>query len=185
MDCAQVVRKVIVSQDKHKQILSPQQPFEEILKLVQPMITSILLKCHIYKDFAYYRHIAAIAVWKAYQKANPSNGQFSAYIYTTVKGEILKELSKNKQFQDNVTFLADDKLNRIRCQREQIHQLEACLLVETIMGNLNELDRKILQLYYLEGYTYDEIAKELHLSVAAVKKRRTRLMCKLRSHYRQ
>lgn len=184
MDCAQVVRKVIVSTDKHKQILSPQQPFEEILELVQPMITSILLKCHIYKDFEYYRHIAAIAVWKAYQKANPSNGQFSAYIYTTVKGEILKELSKNKQFQDNVTFIADDKLNNIKCQQEQIKRLEVCLLVDTIMGNLKEVDRKILQLYYLEGYKYEEIAKELQLSVVAVKKRRTRLMHKLRCLYR-
>ncbi len=97
----------------------------------------------------------------------------------------MKELTNNKQFQDNVTFVADDKLNSIRCQKEQINRLEACLLVDTIMGNLKEVDRKILQLYYLEGYTYDEIAKELSLSVAAVKKRRTRLIYKLRSLYRR
>jgi RNA polymerase sigma-70 factor (ECF subfamily) len=182
MDCAQVVRKVSVSFDKHTQILSPEQPFEEILELVQPMITSVLLKCHIYKDFEYYRHIAAIAVWKAYENANPSKGQFSAYIYTTVKGEILKELTKERRFQDNVSLISDDTLNFIRCREEQINRLEERLLVEKIMNHLKEEEKKILQLYYLDGYRYEEIAKVLQLSVAAVKKRRTRLMNKLRSH---
>ncbi|MFJ7407213.1 MULTISPECIES: sigma-70 family RNA polymerase sigma factor [unclassified Lysinibacillus] len=171
-----------MSFDKHTQILSPKQPFEEILELVQPMITSILLKCHIYKDFEYYRHIAAIAVWKAYENANPSKGKFSSYIYTTVKGEILKELTKERRFQDNVSLISDATLNFISCREEQINRLEERLLVEKIMNQLKEEERKILQLYYLEGYRYEEIAKVLQLSVAAVKKRRTRLMNKLRSH---
>ncbi|MFJ5764634.1 sigma-70 family RNA polymerase sigma factor [Lysinibacillus sp. NPDC093210] len=171
-----------MSFDKHTQILSPEQPFEEILELVQPMITFILLKCHIYKDFEYYRHIAAIAVWKAYENANPSKGKFSAYIYTTVKGEILKELTKERRFQDNVSLISDDTLNFIICREEQINRLEDHLLVEKIMSHLKEEERMILQLYYLDGYRYEEIAKVLQISVAAVKKRRTRLMNKLRSH---
>ncbi|MFJ7663848.1 RNA polymerase sigma factor [Lysinibacillus sp. NPDC097162] len=174
-----------MSFEKHTQILSPEQPFVEILELVQPMITSILVKCHIYKDFEYYRHIAAIAVWKAYENADPSKGQYSAYIYTTVKGEILKELTKERRFQDNVSLVEDDTLNIIRCREQQINRLEECSLVEKIMNQLKEEERKILQLYYLEGYRYEEIAKVLQLSVAAVKKRRTRLMNKLRSHFCQ
>ena len=170
-----------MSFDNQRHNLSPNQPFEEILELVQPMITSILLKCHIYKDFAYYRHIAAIAVWQAYKKADPSKGQFSAYIYTTVKGEILKELTKERQFHDNVTIMDDETLNIIRGRDEKINELEMSSSLENIMGHLKEEERRILQLYYLEGYKYEEIAKELHLSVAAVKKRRTRVMFKLRS----
>ncbi len=180
MDCAQVVRKVPVTIEKPKEFLSPEQPFEEILEKVQPMITAILSKCHIYKDFAYYRHIAAIAVWQAYKKADPTKGQFSAYIYTTVKGEILKELTKERQFQDNVTVMADDTLNRIRYGGEQVSQQEASILYEKIMGLLKEEERRLLQLFYVEGYRYEEIAKELQLSVAAVKKRRTRLINKVR-----
>ncbi|MFJ7665683.1 RNA polymerase sigma factor [Lysinibacillus sp. NPDC097195] len=169
-----------MSVEKHKQILSPEQPFEEILEQVQPMITSIMSKCHIYKDFAYYRHIAAIAVWQAYRKADPSKGQFTAYIYTTVKGEILKELTKERQFQDNVTVMADDTLNSIRHREEQLNQLETCPLYEKIMHLLKEEERRLLQLLYVEGYRYEEIAEELQLSIAAVKKRRTRLISKLR-----
>lgn len=180
MDCAQVVRKVPVSIKKHKEILSPEQPFEEILEKVQPMITSILSKCHIYKDFAYYRHIAAIAVWQAYRKADPSKGQFSAYIYTTVKGEILKELTKERQFQDNVTVMANHTLNSIRYSEEHMSQQGACSFYEKIMGILNEEERRLLQLYYVEGFRYEEIANELQLSVAAVKKRRSRLLNKVR-----
>ncbi len=182
MDCAQVVRKVSVPFEKQTQILSPQQPFEEVLELVQPMISSILSKCHIYKDFEYYRQIAAIAVWKAYSNADPSKGQFSAYIYTTVKGEILKELTKERRFQDNELLMADDTLNFIRCREKQINPLGECLLVEKIMDQLTEDEKKILQLYYLDGYRYEEIAKVLQVSVAAIKKRRTRLIKKLRRH---
>ena len=78
--------------NNHK--LSLTQSFEEILEAVQPMITAIFTQLHIYKDFDYYRHIASIAVWRAWLKADPAKGQFSAYLYSSIKGEILNELSK-------------------------------------------------------------------------------------------
>lgn len=157
--------------------LSPEQPFDEVLELVQPMITSIIVKCHIYKDFEYYRHIASIAVWEAWCKADQTKGQFSAYIYTTVKGKILKELSKEKSFENNNTPMDNDTINYIREHemRERTPVLTACML-----SYLKVEERKILLLFYVEGYSYLEIAKELGLSVDAVKKRRTRIMNKLR-----
>ncbi|KOS64816.1 sigma-70 family RNA polymerase sigma factor [Lysinibacillus agricola] len=162
---------------RNNQKLSPEQPFDEVLELVQPMITSILLKCQIYKDFEYYRHIASIAVWEAWHKADPSKGLFSAYIYTTVKGEILKELSKEKSFENMNTPMDNETINYIRD-----HEMSERnpVLIECIMSHLKFEERKILLLFYVEGYSYSEIAKELCLSEAAVKKRRTRIMIKLR-----
>lgn len=161
----------------NKQKLSPEQPFDEVLELVQPMITSILLKCHIYKDFEYYRHIASIAVWEAWRKADQSKGLFSAYIYTTVKGEILKELSKEKSFENMNTPMDNEMINYIR-DHEKSERNPVC--IECIMSHLKFDERKILLLFYVEGYSYLEIAKELGVSVEAVKKRRTRIMIKLR-----
>ncbi|MGE7940531.1 sigma-70 family RNA polymerase sigma factor [Lysinibacillus xylanilyticus] len=162
---------------RNKQKLSPEQPFEEVLEFVQPMITSILVKCRIYKDFEYYRHIASIAVWEAWRKADPSKGQFSAYIYTCVKGGILKELSKESLFLKNYTPMDHETINYVRdyeiSKGNPVH-------IECIMSCLKKEERKILLLFYVEGYSYLEIAKELGLSVDAVKKRRTRIMIKLR-----
>jgi len=162
---------------QHNKQLSPEQPFDEVLELVQPMITSILLRCRIYKDFEYYRHIASIAVWEAWRKADQSKGLFSAYIYTTVKGEILKELSKEKSFENIHTPMDNDTINYIR-DREMSER--SPVLIECIMSHLKFEERKILLLFYVDGYSYLEIAKELGLSVDAVKKRRTRIMIKLR-----
>lgn len=162
---------------QHNKQLSPEQPFDEVLELVQPMITSILLKCHIYKDYEYYRHIASIAVWDAWRKSDQSKGVFSAYIYTTVKGEILKELSKEKSFENINTPMDNETINYFR-EHEMSERNPT--FIECIMSHLKFEERKILQLFYVEGYSYLEIAKELGLSMDAVKKRRTRIMIKLR-----
>jgi len=157
--------------------LSPELPFDEVLELVQPMITSILLKCQIYKDFEYYRHIASIGVWDAWRKADQTKGLFSAYIYTTVKGEILKELSKEKSFENMNTPMDHEAINYIRDHKTSERNPA---FLEWFMSHLKYEERKILLLFYVEGYSYLEIAKELSLSVEAVKKRRTRIMMKLR-----
>jgi len=162
---------------QHNKKLSPELPFDEVLELVQPMITSILLKCRIYKDFDYYRHIASIAVWNAWRKADQTKGLFSAYLYTTVKGEILKELSKEKSFENMNTPMDHETINYIR--DHDISERNPALL-EWCMSYLKLEERKIVLLFYVEGYSYLEIAKELGVSVKAVKKRRTRIMIKLR-----
>ncbi|WP_107949908.1 sigma-70 family RNA polymerase sigma factor [Lysinibacillus parviboronicapiens] len=167
-----------MTKPQKQQILSPELPFEKVLELVQPMITSILLKCHIYKDFEYYRHIAAIVVWEAWKKADPEKGLFSSYVYTTVKGEIMKELTREKQFEQHFTVMDDETLNVYR--ENQLEHEGAPVLLESIMPHLNMEESKLLVLFYLEGYSYAEIANELQLTVVAVKKRRVRLMIKLR-----
>ncbi len=168
-----------MSKQLNKQILSPELPFEKVLELVQPMITSIFLKCHIYKDFEYYRHIAAIAVWEAWKKADPAKGLFSSYVYTTVRGEIMKELTREKRFESHFAPTDDELLNVYRIE-EQGQQQGMSMWLENIMAPLKIEERKLLELFYLEGYSYAEIASELQLSIAAVKKRRLRLMIKLR-----
>jgi len=74
------------------------------------MITAIFTQLHIYKDFDYYRHIASIAVWRAWLKADPAKGQFSAYLYSSIKGEILNELSKEKNYSERITVVDGETL---------------------------------------------------------------------------
>ncbi len=164
---------------QNKQKLLAAHSFEEVLEAVQPMITSILSQLRIYKDFDDYRHIASIAVWQAWQKTDSSKGQFSAYIYATVKGEILKELSREKNYTDRVTIVDDDMFNYIYEELSEGDKQNHAIILESMLSSLKQVERSILLLYYIEGYSHQEIAKELCLSVNAVTKRRARIIKKL------
>lgn len=164
--------------NNHK--LSLTQSFEEILEAVQPMITAILTQLHIYKDFDYYRHIASIAVWRAWLKADPAKGQFSAYLYSSIKGEILNELSKEKNYSERITVVDGETLNFILSDLEGWDNQKNPSLLEIKLSQLKQIEREILLLYYVEGYSDQEIANALGLSAVAIKKRRGRIIQRLK-----
>lgn len=164
--------------NNHK--LSLTQSFEEILEAVQPMITAIFTQLHIYKDFDYYRHIASIAVWRAWLKADPAKGQFSAYLYSSIKGEILNELSKEKNNSERITVVDGETLNFILSDKEGWDNQKNPSLLEIKLSQLKQIEREILLLYYVEGYSDQEIANALGLSAVAIKKRRGRIIQRLK-----
>ena len=165
---------------QNNQKLSFTQSFEEILEAVQPMITAILTQLHIYKDFDYYRHIASIAVWRAWLKADPAKGQFSAYLYSSIKGEILNELSKEKNYSERITVVDGETLNFILSDLEGWDNQKNPSLLEIKLSQLKQIEREILLLYYVEGYSDQEIANALGLSAVAIKKRRGRIIQRLK-----
>lgn len=169
-----------LEQDMEK-ILLPEQSFEEVLELVQPMITAILVKCKVYKDYDYYRHIAAIAVWEAWQKADPAKGVFSSYIYTSIRGRILNELSSENKYNHNFTIVKDDTLSVLLTRSMSLVAKGHSELLEILFERLTKDEIELLQLIYIDGYNYKEIAQRLSISVDAIKKRRTRLMAKIRT----
>ena len=164
--------------NNHK--LSLTQSFEEILEAVQPMITAIFTQLHIYKDFDYYRHIASIAVWRAWLKADPAKGQFSAYLYSSIKGEILNELSKEKNYSERIKVVDGETLNFILSDMEGWDNQKNPSLLEIKLSQLKQIEREILLLYYVEGYSDQEIANALGLSAVAIKKRRGRIIQRLK-----
>lgn len=160
--------------------LSSTQTFEEVLEAVQPMITSIITKLQIYKDFDSYRQIASIAVWKAWLKAQPAKGQFSAFIYSSIKGEILNELSKEKKYLERITVVEDETLHYMLSERERGESQKSSDYLESILTQLEQGERNIIFLYYVAGYNDREIADILDLSIAVCKKRRMRVIQRLR-----
>lgn len=173
--------ETMIDAKKKTMELSPEQSFEEVLELVQPMITAILMKCRVYKNYDDYRHLASIAVWEAWQKADPTKGMFSSYIYTTVKGRILKELTSERRYQSNCTLMEDETLNVLLTRDASMEVEDYSELVEKLFESLSKEEIELLQLYYVDGYSYVEIAQLFSISVEAVKKRRVRLMTKIRS----
>lgn len=171
----------LVMDAKKKTIdLSKEQSFEEVLELVQPMITAILLTCRVYKNYDDYRHIASIAVWEAWQKADPTKGMLSSYIYTTVRGRVLKELTSEQRYENNYTLMEDETLNVLVTRGAAMGVGDRSELVEKLFEVLSKEELELLQLHYVDGYSYLAIAQQFSISVEAVKKRRTRLMTKIR-----
>lgn len=163
--------------------LTTTQSFEEILESVQPMISSILTSLRIYKDYDYYRQVATIAVWRAWLKADPSKGQLSGYIYSNIKGEILNELIKEKNYLAKIATVDDETLDYLRSEFEweEYTYPESSNLLESLVCQLKQVERRILYLYYVEDLSDQDIAKILGFSVAASKKRRQRIIKKLRN----
>ncbi|GLC88344.1 sigma-70 family RNA polymerase sigma factor [Lysinibacillus piscis] len=159
--------------------LFPEQPFEELLQAVQPMITAICVKCRIYKEHDYYRQIASIAAWEAWKKADCSKGVFSSYVYTSIRGAILNELSKERISMELYTPTMDDTLYFLYQEYYEQYEEQTEYAMEQLLSALSEEEKIILFRWYMEGYSYIEIAKELQLSVEAVKKRSIRMRAKL------
>ncbi|GEM_PF-367565 len=159
------------------------QSFEEILESVQPMISSILTSFRIYKDYDYYRQVATIAVWRAWLKADPAKGQLSGYIYSNIKGEILNELIKEKNYLEKIATVDDETLDYLRSEfeREEYNHPQSSNFLENLIGQLKQVERSILYLYYVEDRSDQDIANILGFSVAASKKRRERIIKKLRN----
>lgn len=163
--------------------LTTTQSFEEVLESVQPMISSILTSLRIYKDYDYYRQVAAIAVWKAWLKADPSKGQLSGYIYSAIKGELLNALIKEKNYVEKIAIVDDETLDFLRneLEREKYNYPQSSNFLEGLMCQFKQVERSILYLYYVEDLSDQDIANLLGFSVEASKKRRQRIIKKLRN----
>lgn len=182
------IRLCIVDRKRHLTIrnnrkLTTTQSFEEVLESVQPMISSILTSLRIYKDYDYYRQVAAIAVWKAWLKADPTKGQLSGYIYSNIKGELLNELIKEKNYLEKIATVDDETLDYFRSEfeREEYNYPQSSNFLESLICQLKQVERSILYLYYVEDLSDQDIANILGFSVAAIKKRRQRIIKKLRN----
>ncbi|MEG0260990.1 MAG: sigma-70 family RNA polymerase sigma factor [Lysinibacillus sp.] len=169
-----------------KVVLPPQvsDDFEAVLEQVQPMITAILKKCHVYKNFDHYRQIAAIAVWDAWRNADATKGNFSAYIYTMVQGRVKMELLNENQYAERYALIEDDKMN-VLINRRGTEGFQPTELLEGILDQLTVEERKLLEKIYIEGCDYVELEKVYGISIETIRKRRNRLIQKIRLHLQE
>ncbi len=98
-----------------------------------------------------------------------------SYLYTTVRNQCLKQLEKNRRKQLQVNFPTDEpSFEETLIASETANQLYQ--LIDTLTPAL----QKIIRLYYLEGKSNHEIAKELHIEPDTVIRQRLRAILSLR-----
>lgn len=153
--------------------------FEIILEQFEPMITVAIRKCRIYKNHEHYRQTARIALWKAWQKYDDLQGDFAPYAYTCIHGSILDELKKESRYEERYQPQEDVLLSLSTISAGQSET--ACLLKE-LLNTLPKQERQLLVDYYITGHSYEELTTKYHTTIAALKKRRSRILEKLRKN---
>lgn len=151
--------------------------FEEVLEQFEPMITAAIRKCRIYKNHEHYRQTARIALWKAWQKYNYEQGDFAPYAFTCIRGSILDELKKENRYEERYHPEQDDI---IEFYMPPSIESDISNVLKGLLNNITKDEQQFLIDYYIGGYSYEELSMKYQASVAALKKRRIRLLEKVR-----
>lgn len=155
--------------------------FEEVLEQFEPMISATIRQLNIYRDFEQFRHVARIALWQAWTRYDAERGDFAPYASRSIRGAMLDLLKKENQFETHYVQTEDVYLmNYIDFdeRQETISEFPEPLL--QILEQLSAEENALLNALYIEGFSQNEYAEKIGVSIAALKKRRDRLMKKIR-----
>lgn len=151
--------------------------FEKIYEQLQPMISAHMRKLHIYKNKEHFRQIANVAIWLAWEKYDPQRGDFEPYASQTIRGALLSELTKSSIYEERYIPMEDQIVTAWIERIEEQQQLES---LERALETLTVEERDLLINYYYEGYTHKEMAEKRGITLAALQKRKLRLLVKLK-----
>lgn len=155
--------------------------FEEILKQYEPMIKSILRKTNIYKNHDHFYQVACIALWQAWRNFDSTKGHFPSYAYRVVQTSIYREMHKDNQYMKRHIPVEKDELSIVG-QSNDLKNMPYghVTTLETLAAYLTEEEFELLKDLYYHQYKYEELTHKYNASVAALKKRRDRIIKKLR-----
>lgn len=149
--------------------------FENITKQYAPMISAIIRKLHIYRDFETFRQVGKIALWQAYERFDKTKGNFTPFAYRSIYGALLDELKREVRFTGNVMIMENENFEQIEDLRFPDELPE---WLDNILLTIEE--RNLLEALFVEGRSVVELAALNRLSIAGMKKRRERVLKKLK-----
>lgn len=156
--------------------------FEEVLEKFEPMISAHLRKLHIYKNQEQFRQLAREGVWKAWLKFDEEKGDFAPYVSVVIRGTMLDELKRTTRYEGRFVPTKDELLQA--AAYEQAFEDEKQLLVE-LRPYVTADELFILEASYYGDFSNEEIANALHISRAALSKRKSRLLLRLRNELKK
>ena len=148
---------------------------EEAIVQFEPMISACMRKLRIYKNHDSFRQAGLIGLWMALEKYDESKGELHSYAYRLIYGAMLDELKKETSKEslwetDTLTSLLDSK------QQLTYHNEKLC----TALKQLKPHEQLLIALLYNERYSFEEVSKQLNITISGAKKRRERILRKLR-----
>lgn len=151
--------------------------FEEVLDQFKPMIYSCLRKLRIYKNHDSFIQVGRVGLWKAWQRYDSSKGDFAPFAYRSIYGSLLDELKK-ASIEESV-IPADVQTLEFMLNKQVLVQEWSEKIIEAL-SQLNQQEQRLIQRLFVDRYTLDEVALQLGITKAGVKKRRERTLDKLK-----
>ncbi|PIC62936.1 RNA polymerase subunit sigma-70 [Sporosarcina sp. P13] len=154
------------------------ESFEEVLAQYEPMISAVIRKLNIYRDFEQFRQAGRVALWQAWTRFDNGKGNFTPFAYRSIYGALLDELKRENRFSEAHTSVETDTVELLVGHTlgddEDVHGLHAALIT------LSLEQRQLLIMLYVDNVSQTECAKFFGITVAGIKKRRERILKKLK-----
>lgn len=148
---------------------------EEVLQQYTPMISALIRKLHIYRDFETYRQIGEVALWQAWLRFDETKGDFTPYAYRTIHGAMLDELNRENRF--SVRFALMESPG---AEEPAILPRELSLPEWLDSIPLSAQEKSLLEAVFVNGESMRKLAEQQGLSVSCLKKRKVRALEKIR-----
>lgn len=151
------------------------EEFNEVEAQYAPMISALIRKLYIYRDYEVYRQVGKVALWQAWSRFDGDKGDFTPYAFRTVHGAMLDELAREGRYA---------KLFQLS-EGGHFEELEMPVpdekLPEWLAGvALKGKERKLLNELFVEDKGVKQLAELYGISVAGMKKRKARLLEKIK-----
>lgn len=150
--------------------------FDEALIQYSPMISAIIRKLHIYRDYDAFRQVGKIALWQACQRFDESKGDFTPFAFRSIHGAMLDELKKESRFSSRFAVTENEAFEWISDDRIEDglpEWLDAQLFSESEYALLDDL--------FVKGKSLSELAVSSCISLSGMKKRRERVLKKVKA----
>ncbi|MET3193289.1 sigma-70 family RNA polymerase sigma factor [Bacillus sp. OAE603] len=138
--------------------------FEDCLIQYSPMVKSLIKTLRIYKNYEDYYQVGLVALWHAYEHFEEKKGSFSNHAYTTVRGHLLNEMTKQSKY--------DQRFVVVDSYQEEVHYFDEAFLFEQFMSHLDgvsPLQKQILVDRFYLSKSFSEIAIRCNMPEASVR----------------
>ena len=136
---------------------------DQLLDQYSPIVKKQLQALHIYKDYDEYYQIGMIALWEAYSKFDPEKGQFATFAIATVRGRLLRSLSKARQFEEKHEFNEVELLNMETTYTDRT-DAELTDLLTPYLDRLSNRERIWIKEALLLGLCTEEMAAKYNVT---------------------
>nr|WP_241536076.1 sigma-70 family RNA polymerase sigma factor [Indiicoccus explosivorum] len=141
------------------------------------MISAVIRRLNIYRDFEEFRQAGRIALWQAWERFDGTKGDFTPFAYRSIQGAMLDELKREAKRLERLVSGEEEWLSQLPAAEEAHEDMPEWL--ETLA--LAKDEELLLRQLFLERLTIKEAAEAAGISPAGIKKRRERLLLKLKA----
>jgi RNA polymerase sigma factor (sigma-70 family) len=144
------------------------ESFEQLAAQYEPMIYDIIRGLNIYKNNEEFHQLGLIALWQAWKNHDEEKGAFLSYAYSTVKGKMMLELTRQTKEIDRYVYPEADFWEII----EDTSSASRSAITQELFnkcGMLSDNQLKWLQYTLCDQLSVRQIAEKERVSLSAVK----------------